>query len=985
MRIERLEIGGFGRFADVGWDLDPGLTVMLGQNEAGKTTLLNAVRAILFGFESSRDGRAWYPALAGGRRGGRLSLVTASGDRWSVERHGERGGAGSLAVRAPSGNQGGQETLDRLMHGADRDLFNAIFAFGLGELQDLATLGGEAVRGRIYGAAAGLGGTSAIDVERRLREEQEALFRPSGRLQPINQLFSRMDDLHARITELARQPEAFETAHRERAAARAAAAARRDEVQALRGRVLRLQKLLDAAPFASTLETLDVELAATDPALDELAPEAVSILESRLAALAEERARLAALDEQLTEIEVQLAGISIDERLAGAADEIRAVDADRRGHAGAADRMREAAAAEARHAAAVGEQLARAGSWDEPRLLALDDSIASIEATREHERRLEQAAEAAAEADRRHRAAADELAAREREGGPPAENDGDEADAIAALRQLNRLRERRRVAGGGPPVRLPGSLRRLPGVAALVGVLVALPFVGAFGLGLGLGAAAIGAVLGALVAAVLLLATRDEEPADASDEATLLARAGLAPGAADAEIAGREVELLEVRARRSLVRDEAGRLEARREEVARLGEAAAAGSAALTAAREAWDAWLSEHGMTPGASPEVARQVLAAAGIARRAAEERDEQRRILARLEEAGTELDRRASALLERLEVGERGSIDGRLASLVHRLERTVADRRVVQQAEARHAALVERRRPIEASVETLSAAVTEHLASHGCGDADALRALAAAAAERRALQQRMRETRARLGGVTGGPEAVDALRAELRDRDLSSVEAELATAAADAERLEDEERALLATAGELDARIRDLEAADELGTLRQELATLEGRAEALATEWAVRAIASRLLSETRSRYERERQPDVVRAATAHFERITGGRYARIVAPPGDGSVRVETESGEARLTDELSRGTAEQLYLALRFGLIEEFARQAEALPVVMDDILVNFDADRADRAAAAIRDLATRHQVLFFTCHAAMAKLLDPDGGRTVSLD
>jgi uncharacterized protein YhaN len=155
-------------------------------------------------------------------------------------------------------------------------------------------------------------------------------------------------------------------------------------------------------------------------------------------------------------------------------------------------------------------------------------------------------------------------------------------------------------------------------------------------------------------------------------------------------------------------------------------------------------------------------------------------------------------------------------------------------------------------------------------------------------------------------------------------------------------------------------------------------------MAREWSVRAVALRLLEETRSRYERERQPDVVRAAESHFERITGGRYARIVATPGEASVRVETEGGEARVTEELSRGTAEQLYLALRFGLIEEFAGHAEPLPVVMDDILVNFDAERAARAADAIADLAARHQVLYFTCHPRIAELLDPGGARTLAL-
>ncbi|MGH2402700.1 MAG: AAA family ATPase, partial [Candidatus Limnocylindria bacterium] len=301
MRVERLEIGGFGRFADVGWELQPGLTVMLGENEAGKTTLLNALRAILFGFESSRDGRAWYPALAGGRRGGRMVLLTAAGERWTVERYGQKGGAGSLAVRAPTGNQGGQETLDRLLHGADRDLFNSIFAFGLGELQDFNSLGGEGVRGRIYGAAAGLGGTSAIDLERRLRQEQENLFRPTGRLQPINQLFGRMDDLHAQIAALTRQPQEFEEAHRERREAHAAAAAKHEAAQSARARALRLQRLLDAAPIAASLDELDADVAATDASLDLLPADAVAVLDRRLATLAEERARLEAIDEQLAD------------------------------------------------------------------------------------------------------------------------------------------------------------------------------------------------------------------------------------------------------------------------------------------------------------------------------------------------------------------------------------------------------------------------------------------------------------------------------------------------------------------------------------------------------------------------------------------------------------------------------------------------------------------------------------------------------------
>ena len=44
----------------------------------------------------------------------------------------------------------------------------------------------------------------------------------------------------------------------------------------------------------------------------------------------------------------------------------------------------------------------------------------------------------------------------------------------------------------------------------------------------------------------------------------------------------------------------------------------------------------------------------------------------------------------------------------------------------------------------------------------------------------------------------------------------------------------------------------------------------------------------------------------------------------------------------------------------------------------------DAGRAAAAADAVRDLATRHQVIDFTCHAATADGLDPGGERTVAL-
>ena len=93
----------------------------------------------------------------------------------------------------------------------------------------------------------------------------------------------------------------------------------------------------------------------------------------------------------------------------------------------------------------------------------------------------------------------------------------------------------------------------------------------------------------------------------------------------------------------------------------------------------------------------------------------------------------------------------------------------------------------------------------------------------------------------------------------------------------------------------------------------------------------------------------------------------------------------AGASKQPAELSRGTREQLYLALRFGLIREFGEHAERLPVVVDEALVNFDPERARLAAESFAQLAETNQVLVFTCHPSTAEMFaDAAGAQVVDI-
>ncbi|MFH0911920.1 MAG: AAA family ATPase [Planctomycetota bacterium] len=177
-----------------------------------------------------------------------------------------------------------------------------------------------------------------------------------------------------------------------------------------------------------------------------------------------------------------------------------------------------------------------------------------------------------------------------------------------------------------------------------------------------------------------------------------------------------------------------------------------------------------------------------------------------------------------------------------------------------------------------------------------------------------------------------------------------------------------------GGLDEAIRALEAEGDASMLRLEGEGLLSDLNEAAEAWGARALAQALLKEARARYEKEHQPAVVRDASRFFSLITGGAYARVGSSlEGEGALTAVDALDREKGVESLSRGTREELYLAVRLGLIREFGARQEPLPVVLDDVFVNFDPPRARAALTAVAELAKTHQVLLFTCHPETVRL------------
>jgi uncharacterized protein YhaN len=85
----------------------------------------------------------------------------------------------------------------------------------------------------------------------------------------------------------------------------------------------------------------------------------------------------------------------------------------------------------------------------------------------------------------------------------------------------------------------------------------------------------------------------------------------------------------------------------------------------------------------------------------------------------------------------------------------------------------------------------------------------------------------------------------------------------------------------------------------------------------------------------------------------------------------VKNDEDADELHL-DDLSEGTRDQLFLALKLAMIENRLMERrkaglEMVPVILDDVLVNFDDDRAAAAFRLFSKLAEKTQVIFLTHH------------------
>ncbi len=1042
MRITDIALNGFGIFHNLAVrDLCPGLTLFEGHNEAGKSTLMSFIRAVLFGFEGKKSGNNRYQPLHGGRHGGMLTLRAGDGMVYRVERY-EGGAHGRITMADVEGRHYDEDLLQRLLYGTSKGLYQNVFAFGLTELQRLDTLQADEVSHHIYTAGMGTGSVPFAQVMAALEEEQGQLFKPGGKKPTINVLLSRLDHTQRLIRDLQTIPDDYYSL--------------RDQIAVIEEEIHELQRLseqakqrvdwlgtaLKARPDWEQLVTIRRELGEQPriAAFPEGGVERLEEVERTLTGLA---SRKEETQRGIREVEERRERLQPNALLLQQQDKIQALAEDREHFRKTLENLPVLRTKVDSRRQALDDFLARLGpEWADHRLARVDASIPTRERIRGFRDRLavvrQEAAEAAKhveDAERARRAKEAEVDRLQRglenltlpatSSRPPVEERektlrqwvqhhhhrelfSQHRQDIRQLRQpLDeqirareaelRLQNRQKGLSLWPIIAVGLLLFPLAGIA----VYLKQPLLGA------------ALVITAIVIDGYLLWVRDRQRNERRARRDELRRQHQALTSRahelrlEAEKTEREIEgcterittlsrfavghdlhspveaeeaLHAIEAERRLIergKELEARIQEEEEVLVKLLEEREAYDHALRAkeqacdeANDAWGSFLKAIDVGEHLTPDGALEVLVGVEGAKLQLRDWQESTQALERGEEHIGSMAQQINDVLEHCTWTPVALSDSAptLIALRKALDESLHARLEFERLTDQ---LTEKRGELEALEAEWSRSLEQRhalLATAEAGDVEEFRRRAVLYKQLSELDRRQRQLEIALGVHAGSPERCRELEDLLATTSRAELERELAEVAVqERERLNEALTKKLQDKGRLEQQLHGLEQNERLSDTMLEYQTLLAQLDQHTQRWAIRRITQYLLDKARQTYERERQPAVLRQASEFFQVMTQDRYQRVIVPLGETRLEVESKDGRTQGTDRLSRGTAEQLYLSMRLAFVREYAKHAGPLPLVMDDILVNFDPERARAAIQVFKDIASTHQVLFFTCH------------------
>ncbi len=131
----------------------------------------------------------------------------------------------------------------------------------------------------------------------------------------------------------------------------------------------------------------------------------------------------------------------------------------------------------------------------------------------------------------------------------------------------------------------------------------------------------------------------------------------------------------------------------------------------------------------------------------------------------------------------------------------------------------------------------------------------------------------------------------------------------------------------------------------------------------------VSEQIIKDGQDTFSKLHQPEVLQRASYYLSILTDGKYSELDLDSETSEITVLTQNGNYMTPQaaRLSQATREQIYLSIRLSVIESFDEGQEAMPITLDEALITWDKARLGAGLDLLAQIAKKRQILIFTCH------------------
>src|SRR5690625_2190963 len=396
-------------------------------------------------------------------------------------------------------------------------------------------------------------------------------------------------------------------------------------------------------------------------------------------------------------------------------------------------------------------------------------------------------------------------------------------------------------------------------------------------------------------------------------------------------------------------------------------------------ARNKWGETVAPLGLSSTSSPEEAQTVLDDIGEVFQKLKDAHSHRERIEQIKDRCERFENRLASLLENLgETSDKRPPEDIVEHLSQRRIKSQKNQELNESFQQEILKKEEKRQEAEARKETVAGQIEDLLKEAKTDDEENLPDLERTSKKAQELDQSITSVRRELIAFCRN-ESPEELIAAIHETDIDSLPGEISQVQADQEELQQQLNALAEEVGGLRTQLNELDGSPAAAQKAQEIEELKAKLKVKIEDFARARLASTLLRREIERYREKHQGPVLQRTGEIFSRLTLGSFSGLETDftGTDQQILVGLRPDDTKVPVEgMSDGTCDQLYLALRLASLEHHIENSEPMPLILDDILVNFDDERARATLELLSEISGKNQIIYFTHHRHILEIAKP---------